>query len=403
MKFRQYKDKMKQKIEAKRLYFQIKDRINHCSVTIPPAPKYFERNEIESLYQAIKYYKDNNVNKIILQTKYMGSYMTVYLNKDIEKSRFFSRNLYFVPIDKEKLINAVKPLHDKLFNKYLVENFNKEVDEVVIEGELMRWTAISGSYIDKDYRNYQIVNENNLNFLKKSNIIEKLKNIENSDSYKDFLANGTDKAHIKRQYGSFTELKSFVNLEDYTKTYENSLNIFKRQLEVFAQPTVTPYFEAFKILKYYFYDNTELVEKNNGLYSVVNNREFLVLDLSDDFDKNVELAYEFYNKHINLEEEGIMVKPLIEDNILIASCFKVRTNSYLQMIYGLDFDTNYHHYLLKRNIKRKLEAHIKDNMTKNDLLNIKKSDLNDKNSLYVSLLKNFISGESETSKLDYRL
>ena len=68
------------------------NKVNAFSPTISPAQKSPERNEIESIYEGIRYFYEKGVQEIVVQTKYMGSYCDIYLHKNLDDTYFVSRN-----------------------------------------------------------------------------------------------------------------------------------------------------------------------------------------------------------------------------------------------------------------------------------------------------------------------
>jgi len=72
------------------------NKINAFSPTISPAPKSLQRNEIESIYEGVRYFFEQGVTEIVVQRKYMGSYCDIYLQKNLEETYFVSRNGYLI-------------------------------------------------------------------------------------------------------------------------------------------------------------------------------------------------------------------------------------------------------------------------------------------------------------------
>ncbi len=389
----------KKKADA-RVHWQKENKLNSWGYTISPAPKDYDNNEIESLRKSIDYYKEQGVNELVLQLKYMGSYCSVYLHKDIEKTKFFSRNGYLIKrLDENKLLDSVREIHNNLF---VVPN----LEMVVLEGELLPWRALGDSLVDKEYVNYYNLNKDLLNYKKEYYINDKLRTIYNSEEFQQFLIDYKNedyktkyKPHIIRQYKSMLTL-----MEIYGDTYndEKSLELYKNQLDIFGYSSDTYEYKPFNIIKYCYNDKTEELDNSNlTAFEIINNDKVCVLDLSSD--NCYEKAYEFYNEVMTNKHEGIVVKPLKSGLINIAPCFKVRTNHYLQLIYGYKFNQNFDYYLEKRNINRKLAQSIKEYELTNMLFRINRDNLHYNNSEYTNILYSLIDSEKFNKTLDNRL
>ena len=102
------------KIKARIDWF-CENKVNAFSPTISPAPKSIQRNEIESIAEAINYYTSRGIKELIVQKKYMGSYCDIYLHKNLDDTYFVSRNGHKNEhIDLDGAKNACKALHQKM-------------------------------------------------------------------------------------------------------------------------------------------------------------------------------------------------------------------------------------------------------------------------------------------------
>lgn len=372
--------KQNKKDIEKRIYFLIKNKINHWSGTISPAPK--DDDNIESVEKALEYYKDNLVDEVVIQPKYMGSYICMYLKKDLYESKFFSRNGYEIAdkrenrFDRNEFFESIKPIHEKIFNKYPLLKI------AVVEGELLPWNAIGQKLINDNYVNYSIVHKNQLKHLNQ-NLIEKIKSID---------VNQTDN-RTKKFLNQFDNTR-MANLEEYEESvtlYEKQLNIFNVEENIHVKP--------FKLLKLiYNHDIEKVIYDNSVLMNLFNYGD--VINVND-----VQKAKQIFEKYSNENMEGVMIKPKIScSNMSYAPSLKIRTKKYLQLIYGINFDKCYDYFLEKRNIKSKLRASVKDFNIKNNLLEINYNDLNKKNNNYVNLLYSALNAEKyNNEKLDKNL
>ena len=99
-------------IIKKRIDWFCKNKINAFSPTISPAPKSVERNEIESLYEGLRWFVDRGVNELLVQKKYMGSYCDIYLHKELTDSYLVSRNGYKINhLNRTQWLAALTDLH----------------------------------------------------------------------------------------------------------------------------------------------------------------------------------------------------------------------------------------------------------------------------------------------------
>lgn len=390
-----------------RIKWAIKHKIPHFAPTISPAPKSLVKKEIESLEEAIRYYYGKGIFELIIQPKYMGSYCDIELHKNLEDSRFISRNGYVIDhLDRTKLLNAAKPLHDKLgwigINKYL------------IQAELLPWSAMGQHLIENDFKTYGHLIESHVNYLKMSNMHDKIKTIKDSPEYKQYIQEKysislkelnslySDKHHIKRTYDA-VEKFYFMDL----KAFDKGINTFNKQLEIYGQSYDEYQFAPFNILKTYGDNGEEFVNDSNiAGFCVFNlkNQNFLILDLSKtNLEEAISQAYNFFNALVAYNYEGVVVKPnavYIED---VTPMFKVRNKNYLTLIYGANFEVDYEYYLNKRHTRKKETASKNQWKISQYLLRIKDEDLNKENKNYKELIETRIKEEVFEKTLDGRL
>jgi len=363
----------KRKADA-RVEWAIKNKVQWINPTISPAPKDVENKEIESLRKAMDYFAPYT-DTLVLQTKYMGSYCCMYLNKDHSKSYFVSRNGY--------VINHVEGLH-KASEKLQKQLFYLDTMEwVIVESELMPWRALGKGLIDEEYGNYGYLHQSHLNYLKNSSILNKVEKIRIDSPWKK---EGL-KQHEVRQYNSLRDL-NIIN-------YQESIDLYLKQLSIFGKDTEIE-FKPFNVLKTIFSDGREIFSTKQE--TSLNSQDSLIVDVSD-----YKTAYAFLEKHKELNQEGIVVKPLKQQLINIAPCFKVRTNNYLQLIYGVNFDRDFDYYLEKRNISSKLRQSISDYETAIQMLRTPYVKIDNKNTMYKNLIYKAIDAENFTKTLDTRL
>jgi hypothetical protein len=378
------------------------NKINAFSPTISPAPKSYERNEIESIYEGVQYFFERGVAEIVVQRKYMGSYCDVYLQKNIDETYFVSRNGYLIShTDLDQAKQACSELHSRFDWTNL--------QTVIIQSEMMPWSTLGKSLIDNEFGGYLNVHQNHCNHLSHSGLYSKIEAVKQSQPYREYLdykTRHTNKelkeqfpAHIVRQYESLTAFK-VLDLANYRKY----VDIYAVQLGHFGQAGDIN-FKPFNILKKVFDDGTELIVNDNLSYCKINDDECLNLPIGneDEMNSTVKTVYEWFAQLETENEEGIVIKPRQAFIKNLPPAFKVRNNQYLVMIYGIDFQTNYHHYFERRKIGRKLECSINDWMLNREILNVRYSDIDKENYYLKNLVLDRIMGEQVEATLDIRL
>ena len=378
------------------------NKINSFSPTISPAPKSMQRNEIESIYEGIRFFFEREVTEIVVQRKYMGSYCDIYLKKNLDETYFVSRNGYLISqID----LNQAKQACSSLHSRFDWSNLQM----VIIQSEMMPWSALGKSLIDNEFGGYLNVHQNHCHHLSQSCLYEKIEAVKQSHPYREYMdykANHSGKelkeqfpAHIIRQYESLTAFK-VLDLANYRKY----VDIYAVQLGHFGQ-TGNIYFKPFNILKKVFDDGSELIVNDNLSYREVNDDACLNLPIGneEEMNRSVKTVYEWFAQLETENEEGIVIKPRQAFIKNIPPALKVRNNPYLVMIYGIDFQTCFHHYFERRKISRKLECSINDWMLNWEILNVKYMEIDTENYYLKNLVFDRIMGEQVEATLDTRL
>lgn len=380
-----------------------KNGINDFSPTISPAPKNIEKGEIESIEEAVGYFLKNKVTELVVQKKYMGSYCTIYLKKDINETYFVSRNGHKIDhIDLEEAKKSIAELHQKMLELY------PEFDTMLIAAELLPWKVLGGGLIEKEYYAYYDAQKTNHEYLCESNLYEKIARVKSGTAFtayeddkqrlssKEFR--GKHKAHIVRQYEALKEVK-ILDLEIQAK----SLAIFKTQIDTFGKEEKV-HFKPFNILKIVFKEGKEVIPNSNLTYHEINDDAFLHLKFTEENRAvNVAKIYSFFEKLSNDNEEGIMIKPVESYIKNLVPCFKVRNNNYLTMIYGINFQGDFEYYLNKRNVKQKVEQSINGWEINQQMLQIPYKSIDEENYLMKILVLKRINGETIEKMLDPRL
>lgn len=380
-----------------------KSQINDFAPTISPAPKNVQNNEIESITEAVSYFLDKRVTQLVVQKKYMGSYCSIYLKRNWSETYFVSRNGYKIEhIDLELALESIKGLHEKMIALY------PDFDTILIASELLPWKVLGTSLIDKEFIGYYDALSTQNEYLETSNLLEKIKTVQGSESFQDYVSDKKNlsnavfknkhKSHIIRQYDALQKIQV-----PNVKQQKKSLDVFKKQIDIFGKEAPV-HFKPFTILKIVFNSGQEVLPNSNLTYEMVNDDAFLKLDFTaTNKQENINQIYDFFQKLTADNEEGIMIKPAESYVKGLPPCFKIRNNNYLTMIYGVNFDTNFKHYIEKRNIKSKLEQSINGWEINQQMLRIPYKDLNEENYLMRLLLLKRINNEEIEKKLDPRL
>lgn len=356
----------------------IKSKVNYISGTICPADKDNNTSELESLEAGIKYYADSYKirgfpSKLILQTKYMGSRCNVYLDAvNIEASYMVSRNGHVIStIDKSIQIQLYAGLLNRLtdfISKYFVKM-------IIIDCELMPWSAIGEKLIDEKFKTIDAAIKSESDILQAHGF---------DKAYDKITPTQKDKYHI-----TAADYKSFA------ENYHKQILLYGSDSEIMLKP--------FNILKIIMSNGTEIIPGVYGIPNITNDfgtenifrlisdDEICILDMNLAPDNIISLAREFYQRQIteNLSE-GIVIKPNFIST-LIAPCIKVRNPQYLSIIYGMDYTHKpiYEKLISQKNITKKLKLSIEEYKKGLDLLKIPYDQLTADNNRYVELLNSF--------------
>ena len=389
-------------IIKKRIDWFCKNKINAFSPTISPAPKSVERNEIESLYEGLRWFVDRGVNELLVQKKYMGSYCDIYLHKELTDSYLVSRNGYKINhLNHTQWLAALTDLHAR---------FSWSDTAIrIIQSELMPWSALGKGLIANEFSAYYISHQIHADYLQQSDLYAKINQIRQKPEYKAFVADAKtlsskelkDKYpnHIIRQYQSVRDMK-LLDLPNYAK----NISLFKKELDIFGKEAPI-YFKPFNILKEIKDDGTEVFVNDNLSFQQINDDEFLHYTFADeaDFEAKYPEIRAWADKMNANEEEGVVIKPRKAFLPAMPPAFKVRNNDYLTLIYGVDFQDRLQEQINKRNIKGKLKCSINDWAINAKLLQTSYADIHEENYEFKNLVLDRILGEEIENQLDSRL
>jgi predicted kinase/predicted phosphodiesterase len=138
----------KYKLESEDIYWLnafAQSNAKFISGTIAPAKS--NEQDLEPIVEALRYFKSKGVEQVILQPKWMGSRLQVYLHKDRAKDFAVTRSG-----TKAGHAEVMKAVFDKLHDKF--DSLIDYQDQVIFDGELLPWSAIGKELIEKDFLQY---------------------------------------------------------------------------------------------------------------------------------------------------------------------------------------------------------------------------------------------------------
>ncbi|MCJ7637530.1 MAG: hypothetical protein MUO21_08585, partial [Nitrososphaeraceae archaeon] len=412
------------KEQVHRVKTLLENKVNYISGTMCPAPCDFINNELESLKEALKYYYDQfkkgNVvqcETLLLECKYMGSRCNIYLFRDNPTDSYLvSRNGYSIKtLSKETVTKLITPLHNYML-KYMTDN---KIKLMIIDSELLPWSAIGAGLIEKNFKTVDYAIGEELSRLQKYGFEEKYSELGERVQQDDFenKSKKSSKKELLEKFDQATfntyrlylqESKQHVPigiLEEKHKLYHEQLEIYAKEEEMYLAP--------FGILKMVYDDGTEKIPgiMISGMgqieaYHLLPVDERVIINFQKKtFEECLEQATNFY-EHVTKTRkmEGIVIKP--NYNIpSVAPYIKVRNPDYLSIIYGYDYTTEdkYKKLMKQKNITRKMKASIDEFFLGIQMLNVKYDAINVNNTEYAKLLIKFLGLEESEKEIDPRL
>ncbi|MBP1046823.1 metallophosphoesterase [Enterococcus sp. BWM-S5] len=392
--------------KQRRLRYMARHRIQYLSGTMSPSAADNETHDLESLEKGLSYFKENGVNSVVLQPKYMGSRCNIYLFSDLEQCFAVSRNGYII----QRL--DLQPVYQQLLHKFESYMSEQAIDMLMLDGELMPWSALGQGLIEKEYQPIALGIEKELALLNSSGFervyqeaLQKMTqtNYQQDRHHKDKKTlSATYGSYPARQFSLLTETeKHQVKLSDQAEY----LAVYNKQIELYGYEGELTY-KPFNLLKISYKDgHQEIPEmKTSALYPFLSDDPYLLLDLTQ---KDALERANSYFKTITVENqmEGIVIKPETIDNSKIAPFMKVRNKDYLTLIYGYDYlsEKRYNKLISDKKIKGKLAASIKEAKLADELLKISSTDISEENSEYMDILAGMIYEFEKEKDLDPRL
>jgi SAM-dependent methyltransferase len=393
----------------------VENCVNFISGTVSPVQSNRRTNcdNLEDLYTGLKFLiKENQTVKFCAQPKYMGSRCNVYLfADDINQSYAVSRNGYRTLIS-QNLLQVYTDLHSRL-KSFLEEN---NVKLLVLDGELLPWSAMGTGLIDNDFMPVDTGLKGDIDSLIKyefekhyADLKQKLDNCafqqdKKNMGKKDFIKKYNE-GNIKTFNGFLSFHKYYTPIQKLTEMY----TVYHRQMELYTQKTEIKY-KPFSILKIVYNDDRESVPLIDHLYTqsemfkLLNDDEQSLFELSaENLDSTFETVGQFFNRKAFGEGyEGIMIKPeIINDGDI--PMMKCRNPEYLTIIYGYNYREphRYTDLVKRKTTSRKISESIAQFKLGMQMLQVPYNEIG--NDEHCRLMYKFIGVEKRAEELDPRL
>ena len=318
---------------------------------------------------------------------------------DPEKSFAVSRNGFKI---KHEIIKDLLPV---LHHRY--KHFSPEYRMIILDGELMPWSALGTGLIENSFKNLSKVVHGELEFLQENNFYEEYKKLEkkiNESNFKKDKETFTKKKLMEKYNSGLYSTYSAFRAHEPIEKHIDALNVFDKQIKLYGDPNAHKLdFKAFDILKMIKTQNDEIIIPSMTMtpskrFTEVSSDTICIVDTSqDDWLKKAEAFFNTitFSKHM----EGVVLKAETNDNVVIPF-LKVRNKDYLTIVYGYDykFKEKYQHLIKQKNTKYKLKLSYDE--YKLGLEMLMSDPMNDE---YKQLVANMIFNNIKETNLDPRL
>lgn len=390
--------------EQKRLLRMVNNQVQYLSGTMAPAAANVEENDLESLQEALNYYRQQGVQQVVLEPKYMGSRANIYLYNKLEDCYGISRKGYKLRLpEMEQVFIQLQ----QQFASYMEEN---HISMLLLDGELLPWRALGENLIEGEYWPVAKGIEVELDFLKHSQFSQQFQQLAAKLNASDFTVDShhLSKKQLSEKYGDhsarqFRELLKAAPHQVPLAEQEAALQLYQQQIELYGKDAPLS-FKAFDLLKIVYQDREEVVaQPTSEIYQFLNKDEFLLVDLNSPSAEEQAQAY-FEKMTLAQQMEGIVVKPEHQKNG-VAPFLKVRNEAYLTLIYGFTYHSShsYQKLIKGKNISHKLRTSIKEYELARELLRLPIDELTKENTEYLNLLANLLFEMDKESAFDPRL
>ncbi len=395
-----------------------KNRVNFVSGTMSPCSSNMNKEvgekTLEDMREALSYYKNHGVNKVMLQKKYMGSRANMYIfPNDIDKSYMVSRNGFVIKRFGLDLENAYKKMLDFLINKNIIDVSDAKL--IIVDGELMPWSLLGRGLIESHFMTVGKGVESELRLLEDTGFEAYLEDF--NKKYDDSGFKELKKTHKKvelikvigeNQYRQMSSFDTF-RWEDIEKQ-KNAIDIYNRQIDIYGKLEGDLEFKPFAVLKVVNTDGSEELfwnSSNEFVFTAVSDDEYLIVSIDDkDFGSGLSNARKWFDKIVQDNYEGIVVKPFEKVYIPgVAPYMKVRNPNYLTIIYGYDYtiEPKFTRILENKNIRGKLRTSIKEFDIGRRMLEIPYDSICEDNKEYLDICAKMVIEEKREKVFDPRL
>ena len=414
--------------QMERIRINCRERVPCISWTISPPPRMEDR--LESVASGLTYYynrmkKNGEFYPICIQPKYMGSRAHLVLFFDHpERSYLTSRKGYMIKLPPSTLVTIVTNMVSQL-GDWVVEN---GVEMAVIDAELMPWSAIGKTLIEKEFRETGFAMGSELAMSKPMDkAIGRIKALYDEIGYGSFgkLRGKQLKRKLREKLGDkyndtvAKTLQNFHQTRDHWIPHETRVKnhtTFQQQVEWYGTTDTPVHLMPFTIMKYRLVDGTEVIPGVAGedetvgqsaLFKMVSTDTQLVVDFEEsDLDAAIEEATMFFNDLTSTSGrrmEGVVLKPDVLP-VTYAPMLKVRNPNYLTIIYGPDYREKgrYNTLLTIRNrtVHRKIRASVDEFNIGLQMLRVPHNKISLDNPAYVYNCIQMMDWEKKETSLD---
>jgi len=345
-------------LDLYRLRYLKRKNIRFLSGTMPPA--WATDSSIEDIDTVFDYYKKHGIDEVILEPKYMGSRINVYLDcVDVSKTQFVTRGGYIAYIsneNKEKLLKQCERWIDSYKNKC-----GALPKSMIIDGELLPWATLGQDLIDNTFNLYYKLVQSELKilsdtgfdklFLKKKEELESMKELSKEDIIENYGHHIYRLSKVLQQY-------HHIPIAD-KKAY---ISLFKKQLDLYANSDVSIEIKPFNVL---CIDDFILpLDTHEQTFTLFNNDSYCLVDVNDISSRQKGKEF-FHTLSYDRGFEGIVIKPNKIDKAVfnnVVPYFKVRNEDYLLIIYGYLYKEYYNRFIKSKNrsMKAKIAACLQE-------------------------------------------
>jgi hypothetical protein len=447
-------------IKAQRLRACMNHRVNFISGTVSPCQansgKHKSKAEkkvkdIESKVKAEKkiediesidigihymfdlYGKDLTVS---VQPKFMGSRINMYLFRDdhLNKSYCVTRNGFLCGVSRQSLDPMINQIHDSM-NQFMTEN---KVKMMIIDGELLPWSALGHNLIDNDFLPVDKGLETEINFMKTYEFDTQLNKLKGSiqkihDVYTSHSRELAIEQFGNHQVKEYEKLQHIMWIHD-TETAQKLYTTYHEQMRLYAgyetkgemveipenvkrnQAQKELKYKPFGILKLCFDDGSESIPLVDQSYSQSEMYQLLhdPMSLEDDqltitlnpdnLEQSIETIKAYFTT-LTVEKgyEGVVIKPdYVKHGCL--PMVKCRNTSYLTIIYGYDYtmEPKLSRLINSKSTSSKIKQSIKEFALGMEMLKVNYNDIQESED-YQKVLMKFLYNEEIGEKLDPRL